>query len=470
MCRLWEVLLFSENNFHHPLPSRNDYLSGLILFVSFSVFLSGFLYLCRSISPRKYSIISSIVVAGILVLPLNQLREYVAQHVLPWSIANSNWYKITPLLAGLILVRFSKFYYGLVFKTASYFFLFPFFIFVKLGIGFLSGAKIESTFTHARLHAVNNNLSNRVVWIIFDELDYRLTFPERPKHVFLPNFDKFSDQSFNFNNALPPANATITSIPSLLDGIAYSFAYPISHQKLMLRSSSSDVAPWGTHSNVFTDVIALGGKSAVVGWYLPYSRIFGDSVQFSHWVSFSPEGFVGTGRNIIGTLKCYLIGLTPVIRKFLHSDNLRLLEKDVDEIIVNPEINLCFIHLPTPHLPSLNRNLGLRYSGIVDGYFGNLTIADRTLGRCLSKIGSCQVFSNTTVIVSSDHPWRVSSLHDGKSDHRVPLLVRFPGQTNSVHSSIRVHTVNTRKLVSEILSAPSVVNYDTANSVFLQFF
>ena len=46
--------------------------------------------------------------------------------------------------------------------------------------------------------------ANRVVWIIFDELDERVAFRDRPKEVEMPALDRFRNESTVATNIKPP--------------------------------------------------------------------------------------------------------------------------------------------------------------------------------------------------------------------------------------------------------------------------
>ena len=69
--------------------------------------------------------------------------------------------------------------------------------------------------------------ANRVVWIIFDELDERVAFRDRPKEVEMPALDRFRNESTVATNTKPPGYSTVYSIPSLMIGRRVSSAtYP----------------------------------------------------------------------------------------------------------------------------------------------------------------------------------------------------------------------------------------------------
>ncbi len=463
---LWEHLLFSEYRFHHPQPGSNDYLSGLFLISLFAAVLGVFFYLLRSVSVVNRKYIGTFFLLLCLVPVVNQLRHQLGQKFLPNAVSQTLWYKVTPAVFGIGFLIFARRLYLSLWKVVLICFPFLFIILIRLCAGYLESAEAEVTSSRIENGPVSKRLANKVVWIIFDELDYRLVFPERPKHISLPNFDRLAEKAINFTNAVPPARATILSIPSIIDGFTYTHAYPVGPNRLMLASSEGAMTPWGTRSNIFTDVAGIGGRCAVVGWYLPYTRIFGKSVHMSHWVGFSPESFIGSGGDFINTLKKQLIGLMLIIRQNIHSENQQALERRLEKMLSDPDFDLCFIHLPAPHLPSLIQNDVGTYFNSVKSYFGNLKVADEILGRCIEMVGRSSSGDKTTLIVSSDHSWRVSAQYDKKVDLRVPLMVRFAGQTSRVDIGASVQTVNTRKMVSEILRKKMVADATLAPEIF----
>jgi hypothetical protein len=462
---LWETLLFSKYNFHHPQPGKNDYLSGLILIAVLVSVLGFIFYYLRYLSSfnRKYA--GGVLLVIFLSPALNQIRSLLGQKLIPEFVATTIWFKIFPLLLGLGFLALARSSYLILWKFILLCFPFSLLIAAKLGLGCFNKSKGELTMVATHIGVPEKRLYNRVVWLIFDELDYRLTFPERPKQLLLPNFDRLADQSFNFTNAVPPARATIVSVPSLIDGVTYSVAYPTAPNRLMLGSSEGGIAPWGTRSNIFTDVSRMGGRCAVIGWYLPYSRIFRESVHLTHWVGFSSDSFIGRGGDLYSTVKVQLIGLTPIIRQILHGWNQIILEEELENIVGNQDYKLCFIHLPAPHLPKLAQEKVLTYMSDAESYFANLKVADRILGRCVDQIRNSPCAHNTTLIVSSDHSWRASKLYDNKADYRVPLIVHFAGQSRRTDLGPMVHTVNTRKLISEIIAKDTVINADLGKNI-----
>jgi hypothetical protein len=462
---LWEMLLYSKYNFHNPQPAKNDYLSGLILIAVLVSVIGSVFYCLRYLSNfnRKYA--GGVLLVIFLSPALNQIRSLLGQELIPEFVATTIWFKISPLILAFGFLALARSYYLTLWKFILICCPFSLLIAARLGIGCFNNSKAELTMVATDIEAPRKRLSNRVVWLIFDELDYRLAFPERPNQLLLPNFDRLADQSFNFTNAVPPARATVLSVPSLIDGVTYNVAYPTAPNRLMLGSSDGGIAPWGTRSNIFTDVSGMGGRCAVLGWYLPYSRIFRESVHLTHWVGFSSVSSIGRGGDLYSTVKMQLIGLTPIIRLTFHRQNQIILEEESESIVGNQDYDLCFIHLPAPHLPKLGQEKVLTYLSDVESYFDNLKVADRILGRCVDQIRNSPCAHNTTLIVSSDHSWRASKLYDNKEDYRVPLIVHFAGQSRRTDLGQMVHTVNTIKLISEIIAKDAVINADLGKDI-----
>jgi membrane-anchored protein YejM (alkaline phosphatase superfamily) len=84
-------------------------------------------------------------------------------------------------------------------------------------------------------------------------------------------------------------------------------------------------------------------------------------------------------------------------------------------------------------------------------YLDNLVLADDTLGLLLQYIDATSSSNRTTVIISSDHSWRIplwrhsefwsaeeERASGGRFDDRPVLLIHFPGQNsgNDVNTSL----------------------------------
>ncbi|MBM3967803.1 MAG: hypothetical protein FJ308_22510, partial [Planctomycetes bacterium] len=328
---LWENLLFSEPVFNHLRPTPVDYFSGLVL-VGLVSFLVALVFQQNRKLPAKVRKRVGIIVLGFLLIAgvFNPLRHYVSNHYLPRDFQHLFWFKALPVLIGFGLVLAARRAYLLLWKLVLFTSPFALIVVGRLLGGLVGGVGREITVHQLDRLPENSHPSNRVVWIVFDELDYRLSFPERPKEIRLPNFDRFASSSFRFTNAIPPAVQTLFSVPSLVDGEVYVAAFPTGPNQLMLRDTEGVLLPWGSRSNVFTDVNALGGHVAVVGWYLPYGRVFRNVVNYSQWVAHSPKRFIGLGLDLPSTLVAHLRGILPLVRKSFHRETQQELEANLE--------------------------------------------------------------------------------------------------------------------------------------------
>ena len=120
--------------------------------------------------------------------------------------------------------------------------------------------------------------SSRTLWLVFDELDQRLAFEERPRWLRMPEFDRFRSESLHADQAVPPANFTLKSLPALTTGEFITEALPEGACELKLTFSNGREARWSKEPTVFTDAAGLGLQSGIVGWYHPYCRVLGKTV------------------------------------------------------------------------------------------------------------------------------------------------------------------------------------------------
>jgi hypothetical protein len=124
-------------------------------------------------------------------------------------------------------------------------------------------------------------------------------------------------------------------------------------------------------------------------------------------------------------------------------------------LATNATYDLVFLHLPMPHKPGIYLPDKDQYTiwGMpkLAGYFNNLVLTDRTLGKLRHAMETSGQWGRTWLIISSDHSWRESVLYDGQRDLRVPFIIKAPGPGKPVTYSPQLNTVLTRDLVLAIL-------------------
>ncbi len=156
----------------------------------------------------------------------------------------------------------------------------------------------------------------------------------------------------------------------------------------------------------------------------------------------------------------------PGFTQQVHAADLAAIMQAATALIRDPSINFVFIHLPVPHLPGIyDRKTGtMRASGT---YLDNLALSDQVLGELMSSLDATPLASKTTVIVSSDHSWRLAiwrptalwtkeeeEASRGHFDPRPVLMIHYPGQQaehdiTAPFEEIRIHQLIERMLRGE---------------------
>ncbi len=314
----------------------------------------------------------------------------------------------------------------------------------------------------------------RIVWLLFDEMSYDQVFVHRWPGLELPNLDGLREQSVTLSEVRPDGYFTEDVIPSLLLGEPIDEVRGTWSGWMLYRSGKQ--APWQRFDGgqtLFADAERQGWTTGAMGAYNPYCRILQDQLDFC-WMDLPPlpDHFSrdkGTLENVAAPLAAnWKRVFQPGAARNAATGPSALEElgavREGDALIGDAAIDLCFVHLPLPHPPGhYNRATGR----IVEGgsYIDNLALSDRILGRMLADIAASGAAERTTVILSSDHSWRVglwrhsfgwtredelASGH-GHFDPRPMLMVRFPGETAPLEIGTPVPLLGTHNLIEQML-------------------
>jgi hypothetical protein len=293
----------------------------------------------------------------------------------------------------------------------------------------------------------------RVVWLLFDEMSYDQVFVHRVPDLELPNLDKLRGESVTFSDVEPDGFFTEDVIPSIFLGEPINRVRATISGWMLYRTAQH--APWQRFDGsrtLFADARRAGWTTGAIGEYNPYCRILRDQLDFC-WMGLPPlPDHFSRDKNTLENVTAPLAAEWN--RLFGHKDAPAIAPSGAspldelgavragDGLIGDPEIDLCFIHLPLPHPPGhYNRKTGRIGPG--GSYIDNLALSDRILGQMLAEVAASPEAARTTVILSSDHSWRVGLWRDsygwtkedemasghGRFDPQPMLMVRFPVET-----------------------------------------
>ena len=476
-------------------PSDWGLLAALVLDVTL---LSIFLYACLALRNHRLRWLRIAGALPFLILSLfafNEIRHLIVVEASKRAVASH--VRVAEAIVLLALVVASLFIGG---RRAYQSWLRTLLVLSPLGIIlFLSAfwlyrtpqfrrqtpGKAAGMLTHALDHP------QRVVWVIFDELDQYLTFDGRPQRIRMPEFDRLRQTSLYAAHAVAPAGETLYSLPSLITGRRIA-AVKITPYDLNLQfRGSNNWSLWSKQSNVFRRARDAGFDTGLSGWYHSYCRILGKDLSACAWNG--SGGFPGLVtedlllRRSIAQKALYLANWqarsAPFIvgwewakaepeqasmLRYQHTLEYQTILHHGMQMLKNGRIKLLLLHFPIPHPSGIwnARENRLPKSNEESDYIDNLALVDKTLGKVRHALEETGAWQHSTLLISADHPlrpatWRESyddwttGLENATRGHDlkyVPFLLKLPGQTKGLTYPHEFNTVVSQALLWEILN------------------
>jgi hypothetical protein len=414
----------------------------------------------RGHSAHWFRVAMAVIAILILLPPLNFIRFHVAHiHagvIYKWMA--SPWCLLPALSAGAVILLRPAWVAGAWRVLAVVLFPSAALNIVKIILVILGLQKIHQhdvTPALASRFAVTP-AAPRVVWVILDELDERVTFEERPADVALPCLDRFREHSLACTQAYPPANGTMLSMPALLTGRQVFSAEPRNASELNLTfAPNGSPEGWSGQSNLFSMARAAGINCGLAAWYHPYDRLFARYLTDCFSYPF-PLFEQARGRTFgEAMLNQFFAMVSPLQQRRLA---IRLYQASTDSacrLVSDPGLGLVFLHLQGPHRPGIYDPPSGRYTwwsfSTAKEYLDNLVLTDLTLRRLQESMTGAGLWDSSWVIISADHCWRESEAVDGKCDLRVPFMIKPPGAAWGGRFGKKMNTVLSCDLILSML-------------------
>jgi hypothetical protein len=307
--------------------------------------------------------------------------------------------------------------------------------------------------------ALQNHLWTNIVWVVFDETDYRICFEKRPANLLLPSFDRFKENALWATHAYSPSDSTQISLPALLTGIPLKTTIPAGARQLeLVRADSRAPVDFTAQETIFDRIKKRLGSTALFGWFFPYSRIM-HNVDLCHDY---PRYNYFTSDNLLKVLvfqwaEVWDMRFLPFKNTLLANNHIGIvksMQSDVLAAIKNQNPSFMFLHYPLPHSPNIydrkSGTFGLNKNSR-EGYLDNMALADRCLGGLRAELERKGIWDGALVIISSDHHWRTNT-YDGRTDYEhVPFMVKFPHQRKGMTYDGKFNTVLTQYLILAVL-------------------
>jgi hypothetical protein len=317
----------------------------------------------------------------------------------------------------------------------------------------------------------------RIVWMLFDELDQQLLYVRRPVGISLPEFDLLRERSLHAEGVHRPAFMTREAIPSLLFGRAVRAVRDGKPPELLLKFHDSPTFErWNGLPAIFSEARSLGWNAAVVGWYLPYCRVLNGQASACEWepalsqISTEIPREVPLSKHVRFLLTrtvAYIplmvrLGLTQPPTPYTAKDRplqlseFRAIHDKAMAYLTDTRFTFVFIHWPVPHNPGIFncKTASIETGERAGDYVDNLCLADRALGEVRATLERAGMWDDTSLLVSSDHSLRNPKQHAGIAappSPLIPFLLKLAGDNSAVSYRRPFNAVLSKDLLLNIM-------------------
>jgi hypothetical protein len=464
--RPWDTYLMTTP------PRPVEYLALVVNILLLAAALTGLSFLARRLLPGKqFRFAEMAVVLGIFI-PLNSVRSVLSNR---YPLLRSPLIELLGLrgvmilgvclaLAGLIAIVY--FHHRMTVAIVAALAVLSPFCAVTFGQAAWKAAHFDASAYRNRPPApriAGNGKSPRVVWVIADEWDYRLTFVDRDPTLQLPEIDRLRGTSLFADHAAPPGSETPISIPGYYSGKLVEHVRHDGPGELQVayHGDTRGEVPWSVQSSVFERTRTLDFNTALLEWYHPTCRVLNSLTFCKWWPMAMQHNSMGDNfwqilpnqtRSLFETNLFSLFGRSLTANQ--QTGVYQAMMGEAKRLVVDRDFGLTLVHLPIPHAPhAYNRKTGTFTLGNspIAGYIDSLALLDRSVGELRRTMENSGVWDSTTVLFTSDHGYRDSEALDGKSDPRVPYLLKLPSQKDAVTYTPDFNTVLTADLLLDVL-------------------
>lgn len=444
LSNIWLRFFYRSKMNMKYFPTAKSFLALIINELLFTLIIWGSLWLFRRINNKIVSRVVKIFVCLMVLAFLNATMNSIP------GIDEKNFYMVVLAVIVILLLRRA------MFKAAMVLIL----LLAPLAL-IIIGQSTQEIFNiphEDSLPVVSRPIENpnpnapRVLWLIFDEMDQRISFIDRPQNLNLSEFDRFKRQSLFAENAYPPARGTLPSIPALIDGKLISSSWRLDSDIIkIIYEGSNQAENWGSKPNVFTRAKKLGINTALIGEYLPYTRLIGGDLDFCTWSAYRYQ-YVSSKDTLWDNLATQIHIFFRVLELYYEQQKIATREifDGTRKLVVDSRYGLVFIHFPVPHSPFIYKHAW--WDQFPKGYTENLNLCNIILGQIRKDMEINGIWENANIIISTDHSYRDSKKFDGKEDYRIPFMVKLAKQEQPIVYSQTFNTVLTHDLVLDILS------------------
>lgn len=465
--RIWYPLIMPQSTFYQGrVPNYSDFTATVTNIIIFSLIGT---YLIQKVRIKG----NNFVIASLLALLAFSFHVFT-QLKLPPLVEYQHYIFIFCCL--LVISSFLSRFFHKVITKAIYFFL----LFFSLhGIYYFIVAPY-------RIYSLNQDLpikqalvqrpqhtpsKQRVIWIIYDELDQGYVFDESKNNTLkLHNLLELYEKSFHASEAHAPTDRTVNSIFSYLIGLQVESVKPLSSTEAIIITPDTEekLKPQET---IFYDLYQQGYNIGIAGWHIPYCFIFEKYTSTCNQFGSSKYNY-SSSQNFFTTVVTQLRSLLPNWASYQHKMLYEKFWSSTKNLIINKNLDLVYLHFPIPHFPKIyDTNKMKLYSALSDkeGYPANLTLVNESIREMTDILKKYNLYDESIILVTSDH-WRRTPESYKERHYRVPFFIKLrtnfqkPYEFKTKFSSILVHSIVPKLLNGELSTVEDISNFINKNS------
>lgn len=297
--------------------------------------------------------------------------------------------------------------------------------------------------------------ARRVLWLVYDEMDWRPVFGQRPADLPLPQLDRLRRESLYGETVYQAGVRTGEALSALVAGRQIVGSTTAGASQMLVRFAPGEpLTPLLRDSSIFAEARHAGLNAAFAGWYLPFCRLAAASLTDCYWEAMDTH--IGAeGPSFFRSQKEQLLTLWPLADRQRHLARYYALLEHGERLASDPGLGFIMLHLPVPHEPGVydRRSGRLTSWSLGSGWYqDNLALADRMLGEIRGAMERAGLWDSTTVILTSDHALRWYKGLNENTDPRIPFLVKLAGQKQGVMHATPFGAVILRDLTLAVLS------------------
>lgn len=496
-----EVLNLAGNNkfrYYEAQPPGSDLVGALIVDICIVAAVLFACFCARTTQNAPLRRTATGVIVFFSLFALYQIQRSITDYLMD-RVAFRTLFICKLILAaavGILLLRSRKrlrlwLPMGLV-RIASgvFFILFPLFplLIVNAAISYHGvGARFLQHRSLAPVLTANGDIQ-RVIWIIFDEMDERIAFDATPQRIRLTEFNRLKDQAIFGTHVRSPNPDTTPSMNSLLLGTQITDYKEETRDLLFKTAACSQWQSFDSHVNVFSRAREAGFNTGLSGWHHPYCGLIAKDLNSCAWVEnpwFTRKKYLQPvpfwqkavsladlqARHVPGARTIFGMNAESGALQDYRSDDisaLRTILANSYRMLRDQHLNLVLIHLPIPHPPGIwDARHGVFTAGD-SNYIDNLQLSDIVLGHIRRILEQSGDWDRSVILVSADHPYRVKmwQFAGTETDLRneemarvsrmrwqpyIPFLLKLPNQEKQVSYDKEFNTVVTADLVLALL-------------------